>query len=100
MRRTPRSTSSSPRSLIPVPASSTSTVPSSSEISTHDVLPPQITVVGPGEGTEPRQPQIFSCIRPPRYSRQKIVMIPTNSSAWAKSGNPVTEISRSMPSRS
>ena len=72
---------------IPVPASSTSTVPSSSESSTHDVLPPQTTVVGPGEGTE-RQPQIFSCIRPPRCSRQKIVMTPTNSSAWAKSGTP------------
>ena len=57
---TPRSTSSLPSSRIPVPASSTNTVPSSSEISMHDVFPPQRTVSGPGVATEPRQPQILT----------------------------------------
>jgi hypothetical protein len=41
------------------------TVPSSSEISMHDVLPPHWTVCGPGVGTEPRQPQILTRIAAP-----------------------------------
>src|SRR5215475_3980408 len=45
---------------MPVPASSTKTAPSSSEISMHDVFPPQRMVCGPGVGTEPRQPQILT----------------------------------------
>src|SRR6187549_1575248 len=58
--RAPRSKSSMPSSLIPVPASSTRTVPSLSETSTHDVFPPNSTVSGPGVATEPRQPQIVT----------------------------------------
>src|SRR5436190_20713369 len=60
MWRVPRFVSSSPRPLIPVPASRTRTLPSSSATSTHDVLPPYRTVLGPGVGTEPRQPQIVT----------------------------------------
>src|SRR5215211_2408661 len=59
MRRVPRSMSSKPRSLMPVPASNTRVVSSSRQTSTQDVFPPQRTVAGPGVGTEPRQPQIF-----------------------------------------
>src|SRR4249919_3656135 len=49
-----------PSFLIPVPASSTRTVPSASETSTQEVLPPYSTVSGPGVATEPRQPQIVT----------------------------------------
>src|SRR5918998_2847069 len=59
IRRASRSRSSSPRSLIPVPASRTSVEPTSSVTSTHDVLPPASTVLGPGVGTEPRHPHTF-----------------------------------------
>src|SRR6476469_795608 len=62
---TPLSANWFPASRIPVPASSTKTVPSSSRISIHDVFPPQRTVSGPGVATEPRQPQILTRMRSP-----------------------------------
>src|SRR5215217_2036 len=57
-----RSTSAhdDPRSRIPLPASSTSTLPSDSVTSTHEVLPPYRAVCGPGAGIEPRAPQILT----------------------------------------
>src|SRR5215212_8664994 len=45
---------------MPVPASRTSAVSPSSSTSTQDVLPPYVTVSGPGVGNEPRQPQTLS----------------------------------------
>src|SRR5262245_5153703 len=57
---TPSWASWAPSSRLSVPASSTKTAPSSSEISMHDVFPPHLTVCGPGVGTEPRQPQILT----------------------------------------
>src|SRR5262245_48885112 len=44
---------------MPVPASRTSVISSSSITSTQDVLPPYFVVCGLGVGTEPRHPQIF-----------------------------------------
>src|SRR5262245_50579211 len=44
---------------MPVPASRTRAVSSSSITSTQEVLPPYFVVYGPGVGTEPRHPQIF-----------------------------------------
>src|SRR5688572_29467184 len=58
--RMPRPARSSPTPRAPVPASKTRVAPFSSVTSTHEVLPPHCTVSGPGVGTEPRQPQIFS----------------------------------------
>ena len=46
-----------PSGRMPVPASRTSACPLSSRTSTHDVLPPYLTVSGPGAATEPRHPQ-------------------------------------------
>ena len=62
MRRVPRRTRSKPSSRIPVPASRTRAASSPSAISTQDVLPPYPTVSGPGVATEPRHPQIFTCV--------------------------------------
>ena len=42
---------------MPVPQSSTSSVPASVRTETHDVLPPYRTVVGPALAIEPRVPQ-------------------------------------------
>src|SRR3954452_12016717 len=56
-----RRTRSSPSSRMPVPASRTSALSPPSTTSTQEVLPPYTTVPGPGAGTEPRHPQIFSC---------------------------------------
>src|SRR6266536_2413702 len=62
MRWEPRSSSSRPSARMPVPASRTRKLLSSSETSTQDVFPPYSTVSGPGVGTEPRQPQIVTRI--------------------------------------
>src|SRR4051794_17830204 len=58
--RTPRRTRSSPSARMPVPASRTSAVSPSRSTSTQEVLPPYVTVSGPGVGNEPRQPQTLS----------------------------------------
>src|SRR4051794_31808653 len=60
MRRVPRATSSDPSARMPVPASRTTAISSPSLTSTQEVLPPYVTVSGPGVAIEPRQPQIFS----------------------------------------
>ena len=49
----PSATSTWPSSWIPVPQSSTSSVPASVRTETHDVLPPYRTVVGPALAIEP-----------------------------------------------
>src|SRR5262249_14610932 len=51
-------TSSRPRFRIPVPASNTISAPSDSSTATHEVLPPNSSVLGPGVAREPRQPQM------------------------------------------
>ena len=46
-----------PSEWPPVPQSTTISVPLSERISTQDVLPPYLVVVGPGFAIEPRVPQ-------------------------------------------
>src|SRR5579884_1420393 len=48
----------SPSGRIPVPASRITSRPDALRTSTHDVLPPYLTVRSPGVDSEPRQPQI------------------------------------------
>src|SRR5512143_2661326 len=55
MRRTEGSIVAAMR-RIPVPASSTRTLPSCPRTATHDVLPPYPAVSGPGVASEPRVP--------------------------------------------
>jgi len=50
---------------MPVPQSSTSSVPSVVRISTHEVFPPYFAVRRPGVGIEPRVPQNRTCINSP-----------------------------------
>ena len=50
--------SAAPASRMPVPASSTTTVPSAARTSTHEVFPPYRAVRAPGLASEPRHPQI------------------------------------------
>src|SRR3954468_2162557 len=54
-----------PSSWIPVPLSSTSSVPAAVRTETHDVLPPYRTVVGPALASEPRVPQNVTCTATP-----------------------------------
>src|SRR5215475_5883618 len=54
--------SASPKSCAPVPQSRMTSVPSSARASTHAVLPPYRSVVGPGLASEPRVPQNRICI--------------------------------------
>src|SRR2546422_1174221 len=46
-----------PSSRTPVPQSRTINVPSEARTSTHDVLPPNRAVFGPGDAIDPRVPQ-------------------------------------------
>src|SRR5262247_3401351 len=50
-------TSERPSSRMPVPASRMTSQSVSVRTSTHGVLPPYRTVVGPGDGIDPRVPQ-------------------------------------------
>src|ERR1035438_1083247 len=50
------------RRRMPVPASSTSTVPSRPTTPTHEVLPPYRAISGPGVASEPRVPHRVTCI--------------------------------------
>src|SRR5262245_21560056 len=54
-----------PRLRMPVPASRIRVEPSESSSSTHDVFPPKRFISGPGAGTEPRAPQIFTFMNSP-----------------------------------
>src|SRR3989304_6980262 len=49
------------RRRMPVPASSTSTVPSRPTTPTHEVFPPYRAVSGPGVASEPRVPHSGTC---------------------------------------
>ena len=49
--------SEAPSARIPVPESRMTRLPSSGRTSTHEVLPPVRTVSGPGDASEPREPQ-------------------------------------------
>ncbi len=54
---------------MPVPQSSTSSVPPSVRTEMHDVFPPYRTVVGPALAIEPRVPQKVTSILLPRWLR-------------------------------
>ena len=97
--RTPRSASSRPSRVIPVPASRTRSPPSAK----RDLDAGRVPAVA--DGVRPRcrhgtaaAPDL-QAHRGHHHSRQKIATIPTNSSACAKSGKAVTATSRSTPSR-
>src|SRR3990167_3664322 len=50
------------RRRMPVPASSTSTVPSRPATHTQDVFPPYRAISGPGVASDPRVPHRVTCI--------------------------------------
>jgi hypothetical protein len=49
--------SDAPSARIPVPESRMTKLPSSGRTSTQEVFPPMRTVSGPGDASEPREPQ-------------------------------------------
>jgi hypothetical protein len=63
--RGPEDNSAWPNPCAPVPQSRTISVPSSPRTSTHDVLPPWRSVIGPGLAKDPRVPQNRICILVP-----------------------------------
>ena len=74
-RRPPSASKSWPRPWAPVPQSTTICVPAAERTETHEVLPPNRSVVGPGLAMDPRVPQNRTSILYPLYLAPTLIAI-------------------------